>query len=196
VLVRQGSGVKPSLYERRQEKGLGGLGVGQKGGTGGREKALEKQDSGDLIDDGCAIEPPLAIEAGRAAGGSGSMAGQIEEGVGVMGGQALVEEMVREGGVGFFEGLGKGLGFGCLGARGAVGVEGVADEKGFNLVLADEPGDGLEVGAEGSAVECKEGLGGEAERVCDGETDAAIADVQSEGAGVSHGVSVRGKNRG
>ena len=59
-------------------------------------------------------------------------------------------------------------------------------------MLADEPGDGLEVGAEGGAVQREEGLSGEAERVCDGETDAAIADVQREGAGVRHGVSVRG----
>ena len=104
--------------------------------------------------------------------------------------------MVSEGGVGFLEGLGEGLGFGRLGAGRAVGVEGVADEKGFDLVLADEAGDGFEVGAEGGAVEGEEGLGGEAERVGDGETDAAVADVQREGAGVRHGVSVRGKNRG
>jgi hypothetical protein len=38
-------------------------------------------------------------------------------------------------------------------------------------------------------------LGGEAERVCDGETNAAVADIQREGAGVRHGVSVRGKLR-
>jgi hypothetical protein len=38
-------------------------------------------------------------------------------------------------------------------------------------------------------------LRGEAEWVGDGETDAAVADVQREGAGMGHGVSVRGKQR-
>jgi hypothetical protein len=36
-------------------------------------------------------------------------------------------------------------------------------------------------------------LGGEAEGVGDGETDAAVADVEREDAGMGHGVSVRGK---
>ena len=64
------------------------------------------------------------------------------------------------------------------------------------MVLADEAGDGLEVGAEGGAVEREEGLCGEAERVRDGKTDAAVADVEREGAGVRHAVSVRGESRG
>ena len=55
------------------------------------------------------------------------MAGEIEEGMGVMRGEALVEEMVGEGGVGFAEGVGEGLSFGCLRAGSAVGVEGIAD---------------------------------------------------------------------
>ena len=95
----------------------------------------------------------------------------------------------------FFEGLGEGLGLGCLGAGRAVGVKGVADEKGFDLVLADETGDRFEVGAEGGAVEGEERLGGKAERVCDGETDAAVAYVERESAGVRHGVSVRGRGK-
>ena len=116
--------------------------------------------------------------------------------MGVVGGESLVEEVMGEGGVGFLQGVGEGLGLGCLGAGCAVGVEGVADEEEFDVVLADEAGDGFEVCAEGGAVEGEEGLGGEAERVGDGETDAAVADVQREDAGVRHGVSVRGKNRG
>ena len=75
------------------------------------------------------------------------MAGEVEEGVGVVGGEALVEEVVLEGGVGFLKGVGEGLGLGGLGAGRAVGVEGVADEEDFDFVLADEAGDGFEVGA-------------------------------------------------
>ena len=116
--------------------------------------------------------------------------------MGVVGGEALVEQVVREGGVCFPERLCEGLGFGGLETRGAVNVQRVADEKGFNVVLADEAGDGFEVSAEGGAVEREEGLGGEAERVGDGETDAAVAYVERESAGVRHDVSVRGKNRG
>ena len=93
--------------------------------------------------------------------------------------------------MGFLEGLGEGLGLGCLGAGCAVGVKGVADEQGFDLVLADETGDRFEVGAEGGAVEGEERLRGEAEWVGDGETNAAVADVQRECAGMGHGVSVR-----
>jgi hypothetical protein len=95
--------------------------------------------------------------------------------------------------MGFLEGGGEGLGFGCLRAGRSVGVEGVADEDDFDVVLADEAGDGFEVGAEGGAVEREEGLGGEAERVGDGETDAAVAYVERESAGVRHDVSVRVK---
>ena len=71
-------------------------------------------------------------------------------------------------------------------------MERVADEEDFDLVLADEAGDGFEVGAEGGAVEGEERLGGEAEGIGDGETDAAVTDVESERAGMGHGVSVRG----
>ena len=123
------------------------------------------------------IDDVLAIEAARVAGGSGSVAGKIEEGVGVVGGEALVKKIVGEGRVSFPQGTREGLGFGRLGAGCAVGVQGVADDKGFDFVLADEAGDRFEVCAEGGAVEGKEGLGGEAERVCDGEADTAVADV-------------------
>lgn len=105
------------------------------------------------------------------------MAGEIKEGVGVVGGEAFVEEMVGESGVGLLECLGEGLGFGGLGAGRAVGVEGIADEEDLDFVLADEAGDSFEVGAEGGAMESEEGLSGEAERVSDGETDAAVAYV-------------------
>ena len=114
------------------------------------------------------------------------MAGEIEECVGVVGGEALVEEMVEEGGVSFAESCGEGLGFGGLGAGCAVGVEGVADEEDFYFVLADEAGDGFEIGAEGGAMQGEERLRGETEGVGDGEADAAVADVECEGAGGGH----------
>lgn len=104
----------------------------------------------------------MAVEAGGAAGGTGGVAGNVEEGVGVVGGEALVEEMVGEGGVSFLESEREGLSFGGLRARGAVGVEGIADEEGFYLMLADEAGDGFEIRAEGGAVKSEERLRGEA----------------------------------
>jgi len=116
-----------------------------------------------------------------------------EEGVGVVGGEALVEEMVGEGGVCFAEGVGEGEGFEGLGARGTVRVEGIADEEGIDVVLADEAGDGFEVGAEIGTVEGEERLGGEAEGVGDGEADALVADVEREDAWRGHGSSVRRK---
>jgi hypothetical protein len=61
--------------------------------------------------------------------------------VGVVGGKTLIEQVVSKGRVGFSEGLGEGLGLGCLGAGCAVGMEGMADYEGFNFVLADETGD-------------------------------------------------------
>ena len=113
--------------------------------------------------------------------------------MGVVGGEALVEEVVGESGMSFLQGLGEGLGFGGLGTGRAVGVKRVADEEDFDFVLADEAGDGFEIGAEGGAVEGEERLGGDTEGVGDGEADAAIAHVERESAGVRHGVSVRAR---
>ena len=118
-----------------------------------------------------------------AAGGAGGVASGVEAGVGFLGGVTLVEEMVREVGVGCAEFGGEGLSFGRLGAGGAVGVEWVADEEDFDAVLAYEAGDGFEVGAEVGAVDGEERLRGEAEGIGEGEADAAVADVESEDAG-------------
>jgi hypothetical protein len=117
-----------------------------------------------------------------------------EEGVSVVGSEALVEEVHGEGGVDganrFHESIGEGQSLEGLGAGGAVGVKGIADEEDFYFVLADEAGDGFEVGAEIGAVEGEEGLRGEAEGVGDGEADALVADVERENAGCRHGISV------
>ena len=93
----------------------------------------------------------------------------------------------------FLQGLGEGLGFGGLWAGRAVGVERVANQEGLDFVLADEASDGFEVRSERGAVKGEERLGGETEGVGDGETDAAVADVERESAGMRHGVSVRGR---
>jgi hypothetical protein len=114
------------------------------------------------------VDDVFAVEAGGAAGRARGVAGKVEEGVGIVGGEALVEEVVGEGGVCFLEGGGEGLGFSGLGAGRAVGVKGIADQEDFYFVLADEAGYGLEVGTERGAVEGEEWLRGEAERVCDG----------------------------
>jgi hypothetical protein len=140
------------------------------------EEALEEEGGGDLVDE------VLAVEAVRAA------RPRAEELVGVVGGEALIEEMVGEGGVGGAELVGEGEGLEGLRAGRAVGVERVADEQGFDLVLADEAGDGFEVGAEVGAVQSEEGLRGEAEIVGDGEADALVADVEREDAGLGHEV--------
>ena len=176
------------IRKGRRGKGLGGFRVGEEGGIPRGKEAFEEECGGDLVDD------VFAVEAGGMAGGTGGVAGEIEEGVGVVGGETLVEKMVGEGGVSLLQSLGEGLGFGGLGAGGAVGVERVADEEDFDVVLADEAGDGFEVGAEGGAVEGEERLGGESEGVGDGETDAAVAYVERESAGMRHEGSVRGKD--
>ena len=128
------------------------------------------------------------------------MAGGVEEGVGVVGGEALIEEVVGEGGVGFAKGRGEDLGFDGLGAGCAVSVERVADEEGFDFVLADKAGDGLEVCTEGGSVEGEERLGGETEGVGDGDADAAVSNVEREDAGgwrlFGHKVSVRAEALG
>jgi hypothetical protein len=133
----------------------------------------------------------FAVETGGATHGTWGVAGCVEDGVGVVGGETLVEEMVGEGGMSFLQGLSEGLGFGRLWAGPAVGVEGIADEEDLDLVLANEASDGFEVGAESGAVESEERLCGEAEGVGDGETDSAVANVERERARVRHGVSVR-----
>lgn len=104
-------------------------------------------------------------------------AGCIEKRVGLAGGEALVQKMVGEGRVSLAEGGSEGEGLGGLGAGGAVGVEGVADDDDLDRVLADEAGDGFEVGPEIRSVQGEERPRGDAELVGDGEAYALVADV-------------------
>jgi hypothetical protein len=167
---------------------LGGLGVrigiGEEGDLVAGEETFEEEGGGYLVDE---------VLAGEAILGAGARAefGGVQEGMGVVGGEALVEEVEGEGGVGLAERVGEGQGFEGLGAGGAIGVEGIADYQDFDLMLADETGDGFEVGAERGAVEGEERLGGEAEGVGDGQADALVADVEREDAGgYGHEVSL------
>ena len=65
-------------------------------------------------------------------------------------------------------------------------MERVSDYQNFDAVLANEPGDGFEVGAERGAVDGEQRLCDEPQRIGDGETDAAVANVEREDAGVGH----------
>lgn len=109
----------------------------------------------------------------------------------VAGGQALVEKMMLEVGVRGLQSSGEGLGLGGLGAGGAVGVERVADDDGGDVVLANEPRNHFQVGTQSSAVKGEERLGCKTQRIRDSHADAAITDIEREGAGYGHGGSVR-----
>jgi hypothetical protein len=56
-------------------------------------------------------------------------------------------------------------------------VKRVADHDDLDRVLADEAGDGFEVGAETGAVQRKERPRGQAQLVGDSEADALVANV-------------------
>ena len=150
-----------------------GVRIGQQDRLAAGEKAFQQQCSGDLVDeifsvDGLSVAP---------ASGAGAMAGGVEQGMGFEGGQPLVEQMVLQGGVLLSQGFRKSLGLGGLWARGAVGMQGIADDYDGNLVLANEAGDGLQIGAEGRTMQRKERLRGQAELIGDSQSDAAVADV-------------------
>src|ERR1700722_593950 len=81
---------------------------------------------------------------------------------------------------------GKGLRLFRLRARCSVGVQRVADEDDFYLVLSDEASDGFEICARGSAMQRKKRLRGDPERIGDGDADAAVANVERECAGMGH----------
>lgn len=74
-------------------------------------------------------------------------------------------------------------------------MQGVADDDGDDGEAAGEASEGAEVVAGGAfaaafAFERKDGLGGEAEFVGDGDADAGVADIEGEIAGDGGGVQV------
>ena len=131
----------------------------------GGEKAFEDEDGGDLIDD------VAMLLAGFAHG--------VQLAVGLAGGEALIGEVdgQTEGGAELF---GEGLGLQGLRAYLSGHVEGIADDELRDVVFAQKAADGLEIRVGGAAMEGKEGLDGEAERIGDGETDAFAADIEGE----------------
>ena len=133
-------------------------------GAGG-EKAFENEDGGDLIDDGA------MLLTGFAHG--------VQLTVGLAGGEALIGEVdgEAEGGAELF---GEGLGLEGLRTYFSGHVEGIADDELRDVVFAQEAANGLEIRVGGAAMEGKEGLDGEAERIGDGETDAFAADIEGE----------------
>ena len=109
----------------------------------GGEEGLEEDDGGDLIDDVASVD----LFASGFSGEAGVVTVGVEERVGFLCGVAFVDEVEGEGGVLLAEEVGEGEGLDGLRAGCAVGVEWVADDEDFDGVLADETGDGFEVGA-------------------------------------------------
>lgn len=142
------------------------------------EEAFEQQRRGNLVDEVFAVDR-LAVAP---ACGAGAVSGGIQQGVGLKRGQPLVEQMVCKRGMLLAHGGGKGQGLGGLGAGRAVGVERIADHDSRDLVLANEPGYGLQVGPERGAMQREERLGRKTQRISYGKTDAAVADVERENA--------------
>ena len=158
------------------------------------EEGFEDEGSGNLVDDAA---------AGAAVLGSLSVAGVVQEGVGVGGSVAFVEEKKRGGWVEVLgevssERVGEGLSFCGLRAGFSGGVERETDENCRRSVAADEAGYGLEIRLERGAVDREEWLCGVAESVGKSNADAAVANVEGENAMDGHCfecTSVGGKER-
>ena len=82
--------------------------------------------------------------------------------MGVMGREALVEQVMRKGWVGLSQSRREGLRLGGLRARAAVDVQWIADNDCADRVLAQKAGDGFQIGAERRAVDGEERLRGQA----------------------------------
>ncbi len=106
----------------------------------------------------------------------------IEQGVRVGGGEALVQQMKAGVGVLFAQSLRERLRLDGLGAHVAGGMEGKADHNVGDSVLTHDACQGLEVCAELGAMQGKERLRGVAEGIRDGESNAAVTNVEGEDA--------------
>ena len=105
--------------------------------------------------------------------------------------QALVDEMEDELGMRWREEHAqrrrKRLSLFRLRTRGAVGMQRIANDDNFYLVLSDEAYDGFQVRAQRCAAQSKERLRGDAESIGDGDADATVTNVKRERAGMRHG---------
>jgi len=130
------------------------------------------------------IDQVLAVNsfAVTATGGPCTVPRSVEQGVSLLGGVALVEQVVGERGMRFAERGGEGLRFECLRANGAVGVERVPNYQNVDAMLSNKAGDGLEIGTECGAVKGEKRLCDQPQGIGDGETDAAVANVKRENA--------------
>ena len=117
-----------------------------------------------------------------AASGPGIMPGGVEQSVSLLGGMPLVEQVMGECRVRFTKDVGEGPCLGSLRAVGAIGMERVSDDQDFDSVLANETRNRFEVGAQCRAMQGKERLCDKSQRVGDGETDTAVANVEREDA--------------
>lgn len=138
----------------------------------GFHPSLEDEDGGHAVDGFAAL---LDGEVGFA-----------EETIGFGGGEALVPKVN-----GKVEALakvvGEGVDFFGLNAFGTTHAERESNDDFFDVIFADDAVEELEIVFLVFAVEGFESLGGDAERIGDGDADAAGADVEAEDAGVGHG---------
>jgi hypothetical protein len=106
----------------------------------------------------------------------------MEVTVGFGGGEALVPQVYWKAGFGA-QHLREGLGFGGLGALISGHVEGIADHDLCAGVFADEALEGFEVLPAIAADKGEHGLGGETERVGNGDADATVSNVEAHDSG-------------
>jgi len=137
-------------------------------GAVGVDKALQNQHGSDLVDD-------FAVTGEGASGG-------VQVAMSLGRGEALVPEVDGEG-EGLAKGFGEGVGSGGLGADVAGHIEGIAEDNGGAAVFAQQAAEGFEVLLRVFADQGKDGLGGEAELVGDGDADAAGAEIEAQEAG-------------
>jgi len=135
----------------------------------GLKKGLQDEDGGDLVNDSLAGATVCGV------------AGIVKLAMGLSGGQALIPQVDGDAGFGG-EGLGELLRLGGLGAEIAGHVERIAHDDMGAGVLAQQAGEGFEVGATSGAVEGEEGLRGVTQLVGYGHANAPVADVEGDDA--------------